>query len=317
MENNYHSNHPTMDLTALLCSENLSQVNDQYHYGGGNNNRIDYNLEVQSQVDQALLLDERVLNNMLAAERRDNVLSDYCNNGVQTLIKPHMRKIVADWLLEVCEDQCCAPAVFHLAVSYMDRFLSQCPGLDKKFYQCLASGCLLLASKFSEVRPITTEKLSLYTDYSVLPEELKHWELKILNVLNWELSAVTAQSFIEHFIQQQQNIQQTSAKLATTIQRHAEILAATAATEYKFLMVRPSLMAAAALSAACQGLNSTATASFRLPKQLAKYGEQIEILVCHLESLLQAYTNSSTVVSEPSVCGSLLNLKKRKEDIIS
>ena len=268
-----------MNLSELLCSENLGQVQaDEY------SRHIEYNLEVQSSVDMTLLADTRVVANMMADER-DCQLTDYCNNGQQPMIKPHMRKIVADWMLEVCEDQQCVPNVFHTAVNYMDRFLSQSSGLDKKYYQSLASGCLLLASKFTEVRPLTTEKLSLYTDHSVLPEELKAWELEILTVLNWELSAVTTQAFIDHFIQPSTSNNNNS-KVADKVRRHAEILAATAATEYKFLMVRPSLMAAAALSAACRGLE----VSYTLPQQLAKYETQIETLVVHLESLLHSYS---------------------------
>ena len=275
-----------MNLTELLCSENLSNIQgDEFA------KRIEYNLEVQTRVDLAMLADTRVIANMMADER-EATLVDYCNNGMQPAIKPHMRKIVADWMLEVCEDQQCVPHVFHTAVNYMDRFLSSF-SLDKKYYQSMAAGCLLLASKFTEVRPLSTEKLSLYTDHSVLPEELKQWELKILNVLNWELSAITTQSFIDHFIHPtttttsslNNNVSKAD-KTAEKVRRHAEILSATAVTEYKFLMVRPSLMAAAALSAACRGL----AVSYTLPHQLAKYESQIEVLVVHLESLLQSYS---------------------------
>ena len=138
-----------MNLSELLCSENLGQVQaDEY------SRHIEYNLEVQSSVDMTLLADTRVVANMMADER-DCQLTDYCNNGQQPMIKPHMRKIVADWMLEVCEDQQCVPHVFHTAVNYMDRFLSAAAAggqsMEKRHFQSLAAGCLLLASKFSEV----------------------------------------------------------------------------------------------------------------------------------------------------------------------
>ena len=274
-----------MNLTELLCSENLSNLQgDEFA------KRIEYNLEVQSRVDLAMLADTRVIANMMADER-EATLVDYCNNGMQPAIKPHMRKIVADWMLEVCEDQQCVPHVFHTAVNYMDRFLSSF-SLDKKYYQSMAAGCLLLASKFTEVRPLSTEKLSLYTDHSVLPEELKQWELKILNVLNWELSAITTQSFIDHFIHPTTTTTSSlnnSHNIADQIRRHADILSASAATEYKFLLVRPSLMAAAALSAACRGL----AVPYTLPHQLTDELNSVNILVDHLETLLDTCLNNA------------------------
>jgi len=246
-------------------------------------------LEVASHTDPAILNDQRVVTNMLAEERAV-YKTDYCST-LQTEIKPHMRKIVVDWMLEVCEDQGCVAHVFHNSVTYLDRFLSaSTTSLPKKCFQSLAAGCLLLASKFCEVRPLSSEKLSLYTDHSVSVEELRGWEVKILNTLQWELSAVTVQSFIEHF---------AGANFNQKARRHAEILAATGVTEYKFLMVRPSLLAAAALSAACRGLNL----QHSLPAVLQKEINQVSVLVEHLESLLQSYrqyTDVTHVQSAPN-----------------
>ena len=112
-------------------------------------------LEVESSFDKTLLYDHRVIANMLSKET-EHVIIDYCHDHADDIeIKPHMRKIVADWMLEVCEDQQCVPHVFHTAVNYMDRFLSAAAAggqsMEKRHFQSLAAGCLLLASKFSEV----------------------------------------------------------------------------------------------------------------------------------------------------------------------
>merc|ERR1712088_218197 len=96
-------------------------------------------------VDKNLVKDQRVLENMLSSEEEHRVL-DYCGTGVQREVAPHMRKIVTDWMLEVCEDQQCQPQVFFLAVSYLDRFLSSL-SITKTQFQLLASVCILLALK--------------------------------------------------------------------------------------------------------------------------------------------------------------------------
>merc|ERR1712083_1257207 len=154
-------------------------------------------MEIESHVDSIMLSDNRVLENMLNAEIEISV-EDYCARKESNLA-PHMRKIVTDWMLEVCEDQQCKPEVFFLSINYLDRFVSAV-NIKKNQFQLCASVCILLASKFSQVVPITTDKLVIYTDSSVTVEELRQWEIKILNVLQWELSSVTTHTFLEPFI---------------------------------------------------------------------------------------------------------------------
>jgi len=202
-------------------------------------NIVTQNLETQASVDKNLLQDQRVLENMLSSEEEHRVL-DYCGTGVQREVAPHMRKIVTDWMLEVCEDQQSQPQVFFLAVSYLDRFLSSL-SITKTQFQLLASVCILLASKFSQVVPITTEQLVIYTDNSVTVDELKEWELFVLEILGWELYAATAHDFLDHL-----------GKCETDTRRQAETIAAMAVTEYKFVSTKQSVIAAASLAAAVQ-----------------------------------------------------------------
>ena len=200
---------------------------------------------VRSCIDTVLVKDRRVLDNMLSLEKSYPVV-DYCER-LQTEIAPHMRKIVTDWMLEVCQDQQSQPEVFFLAVNYLDRFLSSV-NIKKNQFQLLASVCILLASKFSQVVPITSEQLVVYTDHSVSVEQLRMWELEVLNVLQWEISASTAHSFLDHFCNSEDMKQCNN----NVIRRQAETIAALAATEYKFITTKQSIVAAAALAAAVQ-----------------------------------------------------------------
>ena len=242
-------------------------------------------LEVEAIADPVLVNDKRVLLNMLR-EEKDSGLVDYCD-GMQTEIKPHMRKIVVDWVLEVCEDAGCqGGAVYHLAVNYLDRYLSRME-TPKKYFQSVAAGCLLLASKMVEVSPLRSEQICLYTDHSVSVDQLRAWEMKILNVLQWHLTPPTLHSFIDHL----------AVGAPQRARRHADILAATAVTEYKFLLMRPSLMAAAALSAACRGLNLP----YDVPAVvLDGHAEQIDILVQHLEYVINSYTSTISTPQQSS-----------------
>ena len=82
-------------------------------------------LQVKAQPDPTLVEDDRVLINLIKNEHR--YLPKYQNyfKTVQVEVKPHMRKIVSDWMLEVCQELCCPPEVFCLAMNLMDRFLAK------------------------------------------------------------------------------------------------------------------------------------------------------------------------------------------------
>ena len=230
-------------------------------------------LEVESVCDEVLLRDERVLYNMLVAER-EFTINNYCST-VQTSVKPHMRKIVTDWMSEVCQDQQCQPEVFCHAVNYLDRFLTRV-NINKTQFQLLASVCLLLASKFTEVVPLSTETIVLYTDNSVTVQELRDWEMKVLNCLGWELSTITPITFLQYLLPSLPNI-------STSIRRLSETLAISVTTHYDLLMVKPSL-----LSAACIAMASNSPAVL---KQLAARIRQPEQ---HLIDIIGYISNNVT-----------------------
>merc|ERR1712013_107535 len=202
-------------------------------------------MKIESHVDTVLVSDNRVLGNMLHAEKEVTV-EDYCANK-DSMLAPHMRKIVTEWMMEVCEDQQCKPEVFFLSINYLDRFLSSV-NIKKNQFQLCASVCILLASKFSQVIPITTDKLVIYTDSSVTVEELRQWEIKILNVLQWELCSVTTHTFLEHFIPGLCTV--LSKVNNNKVRTHAQTITAMAATEYDLITAKQSIVAAAALSIA-------------------------------------------------------------------
>jgi cyclin D2 len=176
---------------------------------------------------------------------------------VQPELRPHMRRIVTDWMLEVCEDQEAGPEVFLLAVHYLDSFLSTTT-IRKSQFQLAAATCLLLASKFSSVVPLSALQLVLYTDHSVTVAELLEWELEVLGALGWQLAAPTAHSFLEQAAARLQQLGALEPAQVAGLHRHARTLATLAATEHAFLLVPASELAGAALAAAYRGLGLAA-----------------------------------------------------------
>ncbi|XP_034936668.1 G1/S-specific cyclin-D2 [Chelonus insularis] len=217
-------------------------------------------LECRAYPDPALLGDERVLQNLLKTEERYAPSSSYFD-CVQRDITPLMRKIVAEWMLELCEDRKCQEEVFPLSMNYLDRFLSICP-IRKTQLQLLGTACLLIASKLRETRPLTAERLVFYTDNSITLDDLWRWEQLVVSKLKWELSAVTPGDYILHILTRLPVDPRTWDCLM--IKRHAQTFIALSAREYKFSMYTPSMIAAASVAAALHGLDWTGKSGYGL-----------------------------------------------------
>uniref|UniRef100_A0A8C7R778 Cyclin D2, a n=1 Tax=Oncorhynchus mykiss TaxID=8022 RepID=A0A8C7R778_ONCMY len=153
---------------------------------------------LRARPDPNILCDDRVLQSLLTIEERFIPQCSYFK-CVQKDIQPFMRRMVATWMLEVCEEQKCEEEVFPLAMNYLDRFLAVVP-TRKCDLQLLGAVCMFLASKLKETRPLTADKLCIYTDNSIRPQELLEWELVVLGKLKWNLAAVTPNDFIEHIV---------------------------------------------------------------------------------------------------------------------
>ncbi|KAL6112647.1 ccnd1 [Pungitius sinensis] len=251
------------------------------------------------------LLNDRVLHTMLKAEENYLPSPNYLK-CVQKEIVPKMRKIVATWMLEVCEEQKCEEEVFPLAMNYLDRFLSV-EATRKTRLQLLGATCMFLASKMKETVPLTAEKLCIYTDNSVQPGELLQMELLVLNKLKWDLASVTPHDFIEHFLSKLEIYPSTK----QILRKHAQTFVALCATDVNFIASPPSMVAAGSVVAAVQGLylkgQDASLSSQNLtnflsqvirsdPDCLRSCQEQIESLL--ESSLRQAQQHSSTAESK-------------------
>merc|ERR1712154_229726 len=197
--------------------------------------------------DQTLVEDDRVLINLIKNEQR--YLPRYQNyfKTVQVEVKPHIRKIVSDWMLEVCRP----PEVFCLAMNLMDRFLAK-TRIEKSQLQLLGAVCLFLSSKFKEAAPIPSEKLVMYTDFSVSLEDIREWELFVLYKLKWDLSACTGLDYLDHLLPK---LKLEPSVETRAMRRHTETVIALSATHYLFSYVRPSLIAASAIAVTYRSLS--------------------------------------------------------------
>nr|XP_046205552.1 G1/S-specific cyclin-D1-like [Oncorhynchus gorbuscha] len=217
----------------------------------------------------ANLLNDRVLQTMLKAEENYLPSPNYFK-CVQKEIIPKMRKIVATWMLEVCEEQKCEEEVFPLAMNYLDRFLSV-ELTNKTRLQLLGATCMFLASKMKETVPLTAEKLCIYTDNSIRPSDLLQMELLTLNKLKWDLASVTPHDFIDHFLSKLPVHQNTK----QILRKHAQTFVALCATDVKFIANPPSMIAAGSVAAAVQGLYLKSKDSVLSSRNLTNFLSQV------------------------------------------
>ena len=181
----------------------------------------------------------RVLQNLLLQECLYCPLSPDYMEEVQEYLAPHHRKIVTDWMLEVCQEQKSYPQVFLSSVQYLDRVLSLL-SIKTGQLQLLASACLLLSSKLHDPRPLSLCDLVVYTDSSISLPELQSMEMLVLEKIRWELASPNTSQFLNIFLAK---LEETiSSQVLFLVQKHAETFLALAATEYKFYNVKPSLL---------------------------------------------------------------------------
>nr|CAD7568388.1 unnamed protein product [Timema californicum] len=121
--------------------------------------------------DKVIFKDMRVLRNLLDLEPKYIPPCNYFGT-VQKDIQPFMRKVVATWMSEVCEEQRCEDQVFPLAVNFLDRFLCRC-SISRRQLQLTAAVSLLLASKIRQCHALSVDLLCFYTDHSITPDEMR------------------------------------------------------------------------------------------------------------------------------------------------
>ncbi|CAL1545123.1 unnamed protein product [Lymnaea stagnalis] len=199
--------------------------------------------------DPVLLNDKRVLANLLSTEDKYLPHTNYFN-CVQTDIQPYMRKMVTEWMAEVCSEQKMEEEVFPLSVNYLDRFLC-IRDIKRTRLQLLGAACMFLASKLKETSPVSGEQLVLYTDNSITLEELTDWESQILQLLKWDLSAIVPNDFLDHILHRMP----LTKSIQSAIKRQAQTFAALCATDVKFMVTPPSMIACAAVRTALRNLN--------------------------------------------------------------
>ncbi|CAJ0572761.1 unnamed protein product, partial [Mesorhabditis spiculigera] len=141
----------------------------------------------------------KMWNLMVNTDKKSMSSSGYLDN--HTDITGSTRAILIDWIMEVCESEKQHRETFHLAVDYVDRFLSNTTGWPVEHLQLIGMTAVFIASKFEEIYPPKLDAFIYYTDGACRCVEVQEMELFMLEKLDWILSPVTPVHWLSFFMQ--------------------------------------------------------------------------------------------------------------------
>lgn len=121
-----------------------------------------------------------------------NYLTDYQS---PYHLRPSMRAILIDWLVEVHEKFQCYPETLFLTINIMDRFLSKNKVTLSKL-QLLAVTSLFIAAKFEEVNLPKLSDYAYITDGAASKNDIKNAEMFMLTSIEFNLGWPNPMNFL-------------------------------------------------------------------------------------------------------------------------
>lgn len=187
--------------------------------------------------------DDKTLNNLLRVSNFYRPDPKYLETKQEYCFTERMRCQLIDWMygfsLDICED-----GVLPHAVNLLDRYLSlQKVERPADELQVLGGTCLFIASKLREATPISVDSVVECGAYSYSIRDVRSWELRILNVLNWDTSAVLPHDLLDHFLHRLP----VPDKVKSRVTFHARSLLNLSCLEYMFIQHSSKIMAAGCL----------------------------------------------------------------------
>lgn len=169
--------------------------------------------------------------------------------SLQPNLRPAMRTILVNWMIEVHHEFRLAPKTLFLAIGYLDRLLIIRPAIPRSRFQLFGLTCLWIASKFEDIYTNSIQDLVWICDDAYSRQDFENAEGELLNLFDWNLSQITTVCFLNEQLQNAtlDNVF-SSAENVSNVYFLAHCLSEISLSEYPFLRTfKPSFIACASL----------------------------------------------------------------------
>jgi len=139
---------------------------------------------------------------LLDTEEKHCAKSNYMSK--QSDITHGMRSILVDWLVEVGEEYKLQTETLHLAVNYIDRFLSTM-AVQRSKLQLVGAACMFIAAKYEEIYPPDVGEFVYITDDTYNKRQVLRMEHLVLKVLDFDLAVATSHLFLHKMLEMYQD----------------------------------------------------------------------------------------------------------------
>lgn len=171
-------------------------------------------------------------------------------------IRPTMRTILIDWMVEVHGRFKLLQETLYLTVATMDRFLQVEPTIVRHDLQLVGLTCMFIASKFEEMYTPEIHDFVFMSDKAYTKKEILRMELRILRALDFSLGRPLPLHFLRRYTKAATHVYDWVDVLHHTLSKYLMELSL---PEYEFCHFLPSQLAAASLCLSLKILDESET----------------------------------------------------------
>lgn len=126
----------------------------------------------------------------------------------------HMRAILLEWMMEVCEVYKLQRETFYLAIDMYERFMATHTNIHKEHLQKIGITCLFAAAKLEEIYPPKVSEFAYVTDGACDVDDMLSLEITLYKSLGWRLNnTITVNNWVNTFLQLDSTVSHRSVQL--------------------------------------------------------------------------------------------------------